>query len=198
MDFDADSDAVSRELLARARAGDREALGDLLEKNRDYLRNLADRLLDDRVGKRIDASDLVQQTCLSVHKQIGEFVGQDAAQFAAWLRQIHERNIHNAVRDQLHTEKRAIGREERLADGDAHAIRQTTPSQHVVRREESVRLTAAIAQLVEDEREALHRRYLEGQSVAEIAAAMDLSKDALARLFKRAMKNVKRHLRNDG
>jgi RNA polymerase sigma-70 factor (ECF subfamily) len=198
MDSDADSDAVSRELLARACAGDREALGELLENNRDYLRNLADRLLDDRVGKRIDASDLVQQTCLSVHKQIGEFVGQDAAQFAAWLRQIHERNIRNAVRDQLHTEKRAISREERLADGEVHAIRQTTPSQHVVRREESVRLATAIAQLVADEQEALRRRYLEGQSVAEIAAAMGLSKDALARLFKRAMKNAKRHLRDDG
>jgi RNA polymerase sigma-70 factor (ECF subfamily) len=197
MDFDTDSDAVSRQLLARARAGDREALGELLENNRDYLRNLADRLLDDRMGRRIDASDLVQQTCLSVHKQIGDFVGQDAAQFAAWLRQIHERNIRNAVRDQLHTEKRAINREEHLADGDAHAIRQTTPSQHVVRREESATLAKAIEQLVDDEREALRRRYLEGQSVAEIAAAMGLSKDALARLFKRAMKNVKRHLPDD-
>ncbi|HXY37843.1 MAG TPA: RNA polymerase sigma factor [Planctomycetaceae bacterium] len=197
MDTDADADALNRELLARARAGDREALGTLLENNRAYLRNIADRLLDDRMGRRIDASDVVQQTCLSVHKQIGEFVGQDAAQFAAWLRQIHERNIRNAVRDQLHTEKRAVTREERLPDSDVHAIRQTSPSQHVARREESVRLANAIAQLVQDEQEALRRRYLEGQSVAEIAAAMDLSKDALARLFKRAMKNVKRHLRDD-
>jgi RNA polymerase sigma factor (sigma-70 family) len=61
-----------------------------------------------------------------------------------------------------------------------------------------VQLAKAIAQLVEDEREALRRRYLEGQSVAEIAAAMGLSKDALARLFKRAMKNVKRHLSDGG
>jgi RNA polymerase sigma-70 factor, ECF subfamily len=198
MDSTHDPDALIRELLQRACTGDREALGKLLENNRDYLRNIADRMLDDRVGRRIDASDLVQQTCLSVHKQIGEFVGKDAAQFAAWLRQIHERNIRNAVRDQLHTEKRAINREERLPDGDAHAIRQTTPSQHVMRREESVELAQAISQLVDDEREALRRRYLEGQSVAEIAAAMGLSKDSLGRLFKRAMKNVKRHLSDDG
>ncbi len=196
MDSDADPDALDRQLLARARAGDREALGQLLENNRDYLRNLADRLLDDRMGRRIDASDVVQQTCLSVHKQISDFVGSDAAQFAAWLRQIHERNIRNAVRDQLHTEKRAISREEHLPDGEVHAAQQTSPSQHVQRREESIRLSKAIAKLVEDEREALRRRYLEGESVAEIAAGMGLSKDALARLFKRAMKNVKRHLRD--
>lgn len=198
MDTDQDSDAINRDLLARARAGDRQALGELLENNRDYLRNLADRLLDDRMGRRIDASDLVQQTCLSVHKQIGEFVGKDAAQFLAWMRQIHERNIRNAVRDQLHAGKRAIGREEAMADVDAHAIRQTTPSQYVARREESAQLATAISHLVEDEREALRRRYLEGESVAEISKAMGLSKDALGRLFKRAMKNVKRHLRDDG
>jgi RNA polymerase sigma-70 factor, ECF subfamily len=193
-----DSEAVSRELLARARSGDREALGELLEQNRDYLRHLADRLLDDRVGRRIDASDVVQQTCLSVHKQIGEFVGNDAAQFGAWLRQIHERNIRNAVRDQLHAEKRAVSREEHLPEPDFHAARQTTPSQHVARREDSVRLAQAIGQLVPDEQEALRRRYLDGQSVTEIASAMGLSKDSLARVFKRAMKNVKRHLRDDG
>jgi RNA polymerase sigma-70 factor, ECF subfamily len=197
MDFDADHDTASGALLARARAGDREALGELLEKNRNYLRYLADRLLDDRVGKRIDASDLVQQTCLSVHKQIGEFAGSNAAQFAAWLRQIHERNIRNVVRDQLHTEKRDVSREEGLADREIHAAVQATPSQQIVRNEESVRLAQAIALLVEDEREALRRRYLEGQSVAEIAVAMGLTKDALARLFKRAMKNAKRHLRDD-
>ena len=92
-------DAVIRELLKRARAGDQAALGELLEKYRGHLRHLAENLLDDRAAGRLDASDLVQQTCLSVHKQIADFDGQDAAQFAAWLRQIHERNVRNAVHE---------------------------------------------------------------------------------------------------
>jgi|HubBroStandDraft_6_1064221.scaffolds.fasta_scaffold32312_2 RNA polymerase sigma-70 factor (ECF subfamily) len=186
-----DSDAVIRELLGRARSGDQAALGELLENYRGHLRILAEKLLDDRAAPRIDASDLVQQTCLSVHKQIAAFDGNDVGQFAAWLRQIHERNVRNAVRDQLRAGKRDISREERLADRDVHAIRQTTPSQHVVRNEESERLARAIAQLPDDEQEALRRRYLEGQSLAEVGTAMGLTKDALVWLMKRAMKNVK-------
>jgi RNA polymerase sigma-70 factor, ECF subfamily len=189
-----DSDAVISELLRRARAGDRAALGELLENFRGHLRYLAQDLLDDRAAARLDASDLVQQTCLSVHKQIADFQGQDPAQFVAWLRQIHERNIRNAVRDQLHAGKRAVEREERLADRDVHAVGQSSPSQRVVRNEESERLARAIAQLPADEAEALRRRFLEGQSLAEVAREMRMTKDALVWLMRRAMKNVKRCL----
>jgi RNA polymerase sigma-70 factor, ECF subfamily len=188
------SETVIRELVARARAGDQAALGNLLENYRGHLRQIAENLLDDRAAPRLDASDLVQQTCLSVHKQIAEFEGADVAQFVGWLRQIHERNIRNAVRDQLHAGKRAINREERLPDPDMHHVRQTTASQRALRGEEAARLAQAISQLPEDEREALRRRYLEGQSLTEVAAAMGLSKGSLIWLIKRAMKNMKRHL----
>jgi len=192
-----DSDAVNRDLIFRAQAGDRTALGDLLEQYRGPLRQIAERLLDDRAAARLDASDVIQQTCLSVHKQIGEFQGQDPAQFGAWLRQIHERNIRNAVRDQLHAAKRAIDRQERLPDGDVHPIQQTSPSQKVVRNEDSVRLAQAIAKLPDDEQEVLRRRYLEGESIVEIATAMGLTRDGLVWLMKRAMKKVKGHLGDD-
>jgi RNA polymerase sigma-70 factor, ECF subfamily len=187
-------EAVNRELIDRARGGDPAALGELLQNYRGYLWGLADRMLDDRAAARLDASDIVQQTCLSVHKQITEFDGQNPAQFAAWLRQIHERNIRNAARNQLHAGKRAIDRERRVSDADVHAARQATASQQVVRSEESARLTRAIALLPPDEQEALRRRYLDGESMVEIAAAMGLTKDALIWLMKRAMTSLREHL----
>jgi RNA polymerase sigma-70 factor (ECF subfamily) len=189
-----ETDAVNRELIERARGGDPAALGELLEKYRGYLRGLADKLLDDRAAGRIDASDIVQQTCLSVHRQIADFDGNDAPQFAAWLRQIHERNIRNAARDQLHAGKRAIDREKRVTDAEAFAARQTSASQYVIRSEESARLARAIAQLPTNEQEALRRRYLDGQSMVEIAAAMGLTKDALVWLMKCAMTSLRQHL----
>ena len=189
-----ESDAVNRELIERARVGDQAALGELLEKYRRYLWGLADKMLDDRAAARIDASDIVQQTCLSVHKQITEFEGNDDAQFAAWLRQIHERNIRNAARNLLHAGKRAIYREKRVSDAEAYAARQTTASQHAVRSEESARLAQAIAQLPQDEQEALRRRYLDGESMVEIATGMGLTKDALVWLMKRAMASLRQHL----
>jgi RNA polymerase sigma-70 factor, ECF subfamily len=189
-----EADDVNRELIERARGGDQAALGELLEKYRGFLWGLADKLLDDRAAGRIDASDLVQQTCLSVHKQITAFDGHDAAQFAAWLRQIHERNIRNAARNQLHAGKRAIDREKRVSEAEAYVARQTSPSQHVVRSEESVRLAQAISQLPHDEQEALRRRYIDGESMVEIAASMGLTKDALIWLMKSAMTSLRQNL----
>jgi RNA polymerase sigma-70 factor (ECF subfamily) len=187
-------DAVNRELIERARAGDRDALGELLERYRGFLRGLADRQLDDRAAGRIDASDLVQQTCLSVHKNIAEFQGESDAQFAAWLRQIHERNIRNAARNQLHAGKRAIERENRLNEGDDVLARQTSPSQFAARSEESARLAQALTRLAPDEQEALRRRYLDGQSITEIAAAMRLTRSALVWLMNRAMTDLRQHM----
>ena len=187
-------DAVNRELIERARTGDRAALGELLEKYRGFLRGLADRLLDDRAAGRIDASDLVQQTCLSVHKHIAEFQGDSDAQFAAWLRLIHERNIRNVARDQLHAGKRAIERENRLNEADAILARQTSPSQFAVRSEESSRLAQALGRLAPDEQEVLRRRYLDGQSITEIASAMQLTRSALVWLMNRAMTDLRQNM----
>jgi RNA polymerase sigma-70 factor (ECF subfamily) len=187
-------DLAIHDLIERARAGDRAALGELLEKYRGFLVGLADRMLDDRAAARLDASDIVQQTCLSVHKQITEFNGEDAPQFAAWLRQIHERNIRNAARDQIHAGKRAIDREKRGGDPDVLAARQMTASQNFVQSEESARLARAIAQLPAEEQEALRRRYLDGESMVEIASAMGLTKDALVWLMKCAMTSLRQNL----
>jgi RNA polymerase sigma-70 factor, ECF subfamily len=189
-----ESGAVNRELIDRARSGDPAALGALLENYRGFLHGLADKLLDDRAAGRIDASDLVQQTCLSVHKQIAQFDGQDDAQFAAWLRQIHERNIRNAARNQLHAGKRNIDREKRVNEADAYLARQTTASQNLMRSEESARLSRAIAQLPADEQEALRRRYLDGESMTDIATAMGLTRSALVWLVTRAMTTLRQHL----
>jgi RNA polymerase sigma factor (sigma-70 family) len=55
-------------------------------------------------------------------------------------------------------------------------------------------LTRAIALLPPDEQEALRRRYLDGESMVEIAAAMGVTKDALIWLMKRAMTSLREHL----
>jgi RNA polymerase sigma-70 factor (ECF subfamily) len=143
------------------------------------------------MGARLDASDLVQQTCLSVHKQILEFEGCEPAQFVAWLRQVHERNIRNAVRDQLHTGRRAASREQLFTGADHAPAADTSPSLRAIRGEEAVRLARVLEQLPPDEREALRLRYLEGRSLAETAETMQITRDALVWLMKRGMKKIR-------
>ena len=189
-----ESDAVLADLIRRAREGDREALGELLNGHRDLLRALAQQQLDPRIGARLDASDLVQQTCLSVHKRIAEFQGDEVPQFVAWLKEVHEHNVRNAVRDQLQAQKRAAGREEALGEREVGAARQTSPSQRAMQGEEARRLARALEQLPEEEREVLRLRYLEGWTLAQLCAHTGMTKDALVWLMKRGMKEMRRLL----
>jgi len=191
------SDDAVRDLLRRAQSGEGEALGELLDAYRAFLRGIAVAWLDSLVAARLDASDLVQQTCLSVHRQIGEFSGDHPAQFVAWLRQVHERNLRNVIRDQLHTQKRSPSREQSLDDLQLPGPEQPTPSVQAMHAEERSRLAAAIAQLPPDEQEALRLRYLEGCSLVETAERMQLTRDALLWLMKRALRRMRTLLPRD-
>jgi RNA polymerase sigma-70 factor (ECF subfamily) len=190
------------DLLTRARAGDSAAVGLLLEQYRPYLRILAQRHLDGPLGVRLDASDLVQQTCLSAVRAIASFDGASEAAFVAWLRTIHENNIRAAVRDHLLAEKRAAGREVSAADEEAidrslAQARESSPSQRLMQGENVVRLAAALQELPADQREAVRLRYLEGRSLAEIAQRLDRSVVAAAGLVKRGLMQLRRILRDE-
>jgi len=190
------SDSELQELIKRARSGESEALGHLLDEHRDYLRAIAGQQLTPKLAGRLDGSDIVQQTCLSVHKQICEFTGNEPAEFVAWLRQIHERNIRNAIRYQAQTQKRSVGREQAF-DGQDLQGQQITPSQIVIGNEEASRLRAAMAHLPDDEREAVRLRYFENQTMPQISEHLNLTLDAVVWLMKRSMQHLKQHLKDE-
>jgi len=187
------------ELIQRVCSGDRDALGELLEQYRPYLRILAQREVDG-LGARIDASDLVQQTCLSAVRNVADFDGSDEAQFIAWLRLIHQRNIRDTIRNNIYSKKRAVDREAPMAGDQAVeqnlvSNRQTSPSQRAMRGENAVRLAKSLGKIPEDQREAVRLRYLEGYSVAQIAEAMDRTETAVGGLLKRGLKTLRRYLK---
>lgn len=142
---------------------------------------------------RIDDSDVIQQTCLSVHKQFTGFGGSDPAEFVAWLRLIHERNIQNAVRDHMAVQKRSVDRFVAVKQDDLVG-HETTPSQIVVREEQSAQLLNALSSLPEEEQDVFRLRYYENYSVQQIAEALGLTPDAVAWRMKKGMKAMKKHL----
>jgi len=181
-------------LIQQARSGDEAALGLLLDLRRAQLRRMAANGLPDRLKTRMDASDIVQQTCLSVFRQIVTFQGKDPAQFEAWIGQIHERNIQNAIRDQLRTQKRGDGREEALEGKELDAPGQITPSGHAMQREEAQRLATLLNRLPVEEREVLRMRYLLGRTLAEIASECQLSREAVVWRIRQGMKRLRQWL----
>jgi len=183
-------------LLRRRLDGDGDALGQLLADYRPWLRVLARRFLEqhrenEQLQKRVDDSDLVQQTCLSAVRKIGQFKGETVGEFLEWLRTIHERNLQNVVRRHLLTEKRKTTLEVVLESGHTLAVDVSTPSQRLLQDERAVELAKFIEQLPDNQREAVRLRYLEGRTLDQIAEQLDRSTTAAAGLLKRGLQRLR-------
>ena len=151
-----------------------------------------------------DASDLVQKTLLAAHMQQHQFRGQTPGELAAWLKQILRRQLIDAFRHSQRV-RRDANREialEAAIDGsfsraEGWAVVQSTPSQHVSREEELVRLSEAIAQLPEQQREAIILHHLQGLKLADVAAQLQRTEASIAGLLHRGMRQLRQMLDQD-
>jgi RNA polymerase sigma-70 factor, ECF subfamily len=181
-------------LLARARGGDQEALGSLLEEYREYLRVLARTRVGRDLQVRLDPSDLVQEALLEAHRDFRQFLGRTEPELTVWLRQILVRNLADQFKHHQ-SQKRNFQREQPLAvlveqAHEALAAPLSTPSAHAARREQAVLLANALAKLPEDYREVVTMRHVESKSFEEIAEAMGRSSGAVRMLWMLALERL--------
>jgi RNA polymerase sigma-70 factor (ECF subfamily) len=173
-----------------------------LERYRTYLRLLARAHLRSQLRGRLDDSDVVQQTLLEAHRHAGQYRGTTSGELAAWLRQILARQLANALRDETR-QRRDVRRqrslEEAVEQSSARleqwlAAEQSSPSQHVERDEQLLRLAGALPELPEGQREAVEMRYLHGLSLQEIAEQLGRTPEAVAGLLHRGLEALRRRL----
>ncbi|MFC1806456.1 RNA polymerase sigma factor [Planctomycetota bacterium] len=154
-------------LVARARAGDREAFGALVTRHGRAMLALARAYF----ASEADAEDAVQEAVLRAFRALGKL--EDDGRFAAWLARI-------TVNTCLTTLSR---RTEKLSLADFAStvklhrrLRQTTltPAALASRGEEAELLKAAIGRLPEEQRVAVMLRYAEGMSYNEMAEYLDV------------------------
>jgi RNA polymerase sigma-70 factor (ECF subfamily) len=189
------------ELLRLAVAGDRDALGELLQRYRPYLRMLARRQLDSALNARVDPSDIVQQTCLEAHRDFDAFQGGSERELIAWLRRMLEHNTLQSIEAHVHTKKRSVRRERVNPDSAATDIafggvagRGSSPSRRAMRDELAVRIAAEIESLPDDQREAVRLRHIEGWSLAMLSRYFGRSESAVAGLVKRGLRTLREQL----
>jgi RNA polymerase sigma-70 factor (ECF subfamily) len=190
-------------LLRSARAGDGAAVGRLLELYRNYLALLA-RLQIGRRLRKVDDSDLVQETFLKAHRDFGEFRGDTEGEFVAWLRRILAWTLANHVRHYLGTRRRDVRLERDLAGeleqssqalgGQLLAAPHSSPSERAARREQAVLLADALARLPADYREVIVLRHLEGLPFPDVAGRMGRSTEAVKKLWARAVAALRQTL----
>ena len=158
--------------------------------------------IDNRLGEKLGASDVVQQTMLEAHQARGGFRGRSEGEWIAWLRQILARNLANAVRD-FGRAKRDVSSERSLeAAIDESSSRleqwlaaeQSSPSQRADRNEQMLRLVEALAALPDDQRTALELRHLQSWPLADIAQHLGRSPPAVAGLLHRGLKTLREKL----
>jgi RNA polymerase sigma-70 factor (ECF subfamily) len=197
-----DSVSEVEDLIERARGGDDEALGRLLEENRATLLAEAERQLRGRIAARFDSADIIQQTFLEAHSGFRGFHGQTEMQFTSWLRTILNHNIAGLLRDHTRAAKRDVRRERSMNDSGGGGeplwrkivAGHTTPSQRAMRAEDFARLAIALGSLTEDQREAVRLRHLEGWPLARIAERMGRTPAATAGLIKRGVQALRERI----
>jgi len=144
------------DLIQRAQQGDSECRERLFALCRSYLGFAARAQVESWLKAKVDASDVVQQTMLEAHRDFSHFQGSSEQQLLAWLRKILLHNVADFVRHYRGTAKRRVGREVPFRTPGETDFRRGapepsapdgTPSQEFLRRDNELRLIAALEKL---------------------------------------------------
>ena len=189
--------------ISAARQGDATAVAALIEHYRPYLKLLARATLRKRLQHKFDESDLVQETSVLACRDLASFRGATEPELAAWLRTILSRVASNAGR--FHAQqKRSLDLEQQLkSDLDRSSVslsqmigRESTPSEGAKRREDAVLLAEALEQLSDEQRAVLTMREVEGRSLAEIAEQFGKTRNAVQKIWAKAITEMRQILKD--
>ena len=177
------------ELLGAHVAGDPAAFGELVGRHRDRLWGVAMRT----TGDPEEASDALQDALISAFRRADQFRGDSAV--TTWLHRI----VVNASLDRLR--RKSVRRTSVLPDDDENLPGRVVadPNDALDRRETQLVISAALAELPVDQREAILLVDVEGWSVDEAAAMLGCPAGTVkSRCFRGRAKLAKSlaHLRN--
>jgi RNA polymerase sigma-70 factor (ECF subfamily) len=189
-------------LIELARQGDAQALGDLLERFRPSLNDLARQLLSPAIAQKVGASDLVQETCLEAMRDFGTARVRDVAGMQAWLTTLLANNVKDWQRKYRSSKKRDLRRERPLdevgsrIDGRKAALvsADESPPARAIKTESRDLVQQAFKRLGRGYQQIIVWRTEERQSWQEIARRLDRSEDAVRMLWKRAVARLKREI----
>jgi RNA polymerase sigma-70 factor (ECF subfamily) len=172
-----------------------------LESFRPYLNLVARLHLGQRLRGKLDVADVVQDTLATACASLDQFRGEDDAQLAAWLETIlahclshvfryYAQQARDVRRERSLDDKRAV--EDSSARIEAWlAADQSSVGKKLTRKEQAVRLAAALEQLPAAQREAVVLRHLEGLSLAEVGRHLGRNPVAVAGLLQRGLKKLR-------
>jgi RNA polymerase sigma-70 factor (ECF subfamily) len=189
-------------LLQRVSQGDKQAWGELVGRQRDWLRRMVGLRLDRQLQSRIDPSDVIQESCLEAWTRLPEYLHNPAVPFFVWLRFLTGQQLLILHRHHLGRQMRDAGREVSLHQGSlpeassaalaAQLLGQDTrPSEAAMRIELKIRIEEALNGMDPIDREVLVLRHFEQLSRAETAAVLGMRESAVSKRYVRALQKLK-------
>jgi RNA polymerase sigma-70 factor (ECF subfamily) len=190
------------DLLRRATAGDEAALAALFTLYRERLKRMVRLRLDRRLSGRVDASDVLQEAYLDVHKRFGEWTEKQELPFFLWLRLVTGQKLTDCHRHHLGAQMRDAGQELSLYRGalpqasSASLAAQllgklTSATQAAIRAEHKLIVEKALNSMDGLDREVLVLRHFEHLSNDETALVLDVKKSTASQRYIRALKRLK-------
>ena len=172
-------DCSDSELVTLSLEGDRDAFGRIVARYQTLLCSLA----YSATGSFSQSEDLAQETFVTAWKQLADL--REPEKLRSWLCRISRNLTYDALlkqgREPIH---KAESLEEILESPSSIPL----PSESTISREEEAILWRFIGRIPESYREPLVLFYREHQSIENVAAAMDLSEDAVKQRLSRGRK----------
>jgi RNA polymerase sigma-70 factor (ECF subfamily) len=169
-------------LVAQAQQGDQLAFATLYEQYRPLVYRFLRRRLD---GVDETVEDLTEDVFVKLYEKLDRYV-ERGLPFTAWLYRI----AHNQLVDYMRALPRHTAQPlDFVADIPEHNA--GAEYRGVLDRQT---LEPALARLTAEQRQAVDLRFLQGMSVAETAATMERSEEAVKKLQARALANLRRSL----
>ncbi len=170
------------ELVSKAQQGDSAAFAELYEQYSPVVYRFLRRRLDgsDEVGQ-----DLIADVFVKVYEKLDRYV-ERGLPFTAWLYRI----AHNHLVDYLRT----LPRYQASSLDETVEVAEHSSGTAFGRFLDRETLEPALARLTAEQRQTVELRFFEGLSVAETAARMGRSDEAVKKLQARALANLRRSL----
>lgn len=189
------------ELIQRAAKGDEQALCDLLEVFGPMVQGRLKGKISPQWRSSLDEEDVMQVTYLEAFLLADQFKPRGPGSFMAWLSQVAENNLRDALRG-LQAAKRPNPRRRVQVSGtssrdsfvalvDLLGTDHGTPSRVAAMGEATQCIEAALGQLPPDYERVVRLYDLEGLSATEVAAQLGRSTGAIYMLRARAHERLK-------
>ena len=189
-------------LLERVAANDATAAQRLWETYRAPLRRMIELRLDRALGRRVDASDVVQDVLIKASQRLDDYLRNPAMPFHLWIRQIARDAMIDEHRRHRGAARRSLDREQPLAAAaflDRSSLdlaaqlrdQELTPAAAALRGELQRRFQAALLQLDDGDREIVLLRHFEQLSNSEAARTLGLSEAAAGMRHLRALRRLR-------